>query len=116
MQNDDGDSVFFSPLAALGVPPVLSQEGSAPLPAAPPHQPSLREPSQQWLSEKTPVEEDQYDKPEELFMIIAEGFKPRRQGLCPPSQPPAAVLSSSPPVPSKNQHHNHYQHCQEQTR
>ena len=115
MLNDDGDDVF-SPLAALCVPPAPSQEGSAPLPAAPPHQPSLREPSQQWLSEKTPVEEDQYDKPEELFMIIAEGFKPRRQGLCPPSQPPAAVLSSSPPVPSKNQHHNHYQHCQEQTR
>ena len=34
-------------------------------------------------------------------MIIAEGFKPRRQGLCPPSQPPAAVLSSSPPVAVK---------------
>ena len=50
-----------------------------------------------------------YDKLEELFMIMAEGFKPRRQGLCPPSQPPAAVLSSSPPVPSKHQHHNRYQ-------
>ena len=34
-------------------------------------------------------------------MIIAGGFKPRRQGLCPPSQPPAAVLSSSPPVAVK---------------
>ena len=65
-------------------------------------------------------------------MIIAEGFKPRRQGLCPPSQPPAAVLSSSPPVAvkksasqplsalsrankmimvSNNRHHNR-QHCQ----
>ena len=83
------------------MPPVPSQEGSAPRSAAPLQQPSLREPSQQWLSEKTPVEEGQYDKPEDLFMIITDGFKPRRQGLCPLFQPPAAVLSSSPPVPSK---------------